>query len=368
MLDERRSIIGVEPLRQGSRRELRPDEVLEKLRFLVQSISNASYDYIAATTGKALWLLRLAQLPSGTWSRLIFADKLEYVAQGELSGSKVLVFQDSIRTGTTLASLIKDVEKHGPAKVDTAALLVHHSCQPELIPRWHVPDLLGLLDEEYELTKQDLQELVRSRVVPLEADRVIFKLVYEGEILPVLSDLPIQVGQLVYLTEAGSATNGVTFLDLLGPVDAEKVVVPSWLGEESEERIRVYVMQNQGVAYFAPLMIRYTPTALRLPGVDCVGSERWSAPFCALRQDCPGLWSPSRCSDCSMLNMSLELGCSFLQRLLPGVVTRGITIKQLCYNDAEIKACYHAIHRELADSIDRRCQDVIGVIKGPQIG
>jgi hypothetical protein len=366
--NDKGSIIGIEPLKIVPKREFQPGDIVKKLKNLVDGINRANYDYIVTTSGKSLWLLRLAPLHSDAWSRLVIVDKPEYIARDELKGKRILVFQDSVRTGTALASLIEEMNRQGAVKVDTCALLVHHSCQPDLIPRWYVPELMGLLDDDYELIKQDLQEMVRRRVLPLEADRVIFKLSYEGTIFPVLSNSLTQFGQVVYLTESVSPENGANFLDLLKPVFSGQVVAPSWISKEGEERIRIYVMEEDGVVYFAPMMSHYAPAALRLPGVDCVGSENWSRPFCTLNQNCMGLQSPSRCSDCSMFNMSLELGSLFIHELIPDLIAQGAKLKKLSYNIVELRAYYHGIGQELVKAIDQRCGNIMEIVARSQIG
>lgn len=148
-----------------------PAYAQEVTDFLHQLMAEVSIDTVIGADRKGLWIIEDFSRANPGFTKFITSDN--QIDPKQIRGLSVLIFDDSIKTGTKFLKIIDDVMKHGPKSVVLACLLANqasiarlqsahpdirvktcklvfedYEAQSEAFVRWEVTYLSGLRMKE----------------------------------------------------------------------------------------------------------------------------------------------------------------------------------------------------------------------------
>ncbi len=280
---------------------------------------------------------------------------MDYVPKSWIRGQRILLLQDSMRTGASTNDLKNRVESYGAEVVDTAAFVVHRSCQ--FVPSIVHPKYYALSDGEYGAATELLQDAMRRRVYPVEIDRPSIRIKLREQIgLDFWRSLRTQF-TVEFTSGDPSRFPGRVTCVVSSPVDEAQLRLAPFLGSCLGHLVRLDVFDSTDMLMSPLLSYEVAPTG-EIAEADCREVD-WAARFCEIG---PLLIADvaSRCFDCALLNMSLQSGILFSKALIQLVTEQGVSVEAISWNKSDVELCYPVLGEELSKRIDQAVKSLSG--------
>lgn len=179
-------------------RKLLPDFA----EWLVEQIDRRQPDYLMPAETKGVWVLKAAleyareELGKPILVPVLYSPALAYIEPGLLQGSRVMIVDDAVRTGASIARLRDWIASYEVADIQAVACVGHTEVTPN---RRAVDSYLTVDGPLYQQSIWQLTELVVSRGLPPEVDHFVFEGRLEGSFIRAwhrLGELLAGYGQL----------------------------------------------------------------------------------------------------------------------------------------------------------------------------
>lgn len=180
--------------------------------WLVEQIDRRQPDYLIPAETKGVWVLEAAleyareELGRPILVPVLYSPALAYVEPELLQGSRVMIVDDAVRTGTSIARLRDWIAGYEVADIQAVACVGHTEVTPK---RRAVDSYLTVDGPLYQQSIWQLTELVVSRGLPPEVDHFVFEGRLEGSFVRAwrqLGELLASFGRLT--VEGPSAKQG----------------------------------------------------------------------------------------------------------------------------------------------------------------
>ncbi len=269
-------------------------------------------DYVVAIARKGARLLHQVlkqnDMPA---TALIPLPVLGHVPGTEFQGKKVLLFDDTVSTGTRIVETARRLQELG-ARVTPCALLLSAD-EPTLLDARQGVFWKILHRDEYAEEEAAIALSLAALCPPFEPGRTVIQMDTENFDLHACYGW-LQSAGILFALPSTARVFGRRLLTVSNPTffSSKNVLVPSFVSESAACKIRVYVDVG-GCLSIVPIIFPEITHPTPEQVASCKGRREWGMPFC---ERLPSSWyggnQPEQCLECSDFHGSVRLGAAFV--------------------------------------------------------
>jgi hypothetical protein len=348
-------------------------DIVERLDYLLKDIID-KYDIIAPIARKGIRVLELSSHADSLFDneKVLYYSSIRFHVK-ELRNKKIVLFDESVRTGGSLTErkddlMLFSMKKKLGLKIETAALLVHNHVKE--LPRYYLNDLV-CDNNLYDILSDELSYKILSTGRPLDVDHPIISIKLPQEVIP---DLLQHLNKIAHTEELGHSGYfedvrmfTVEFQDIFKIPEIDEY---PHLFDEGPKKIRLFLKAD--ILHCVPVIY------------PCLDISK--TPF-SNRKSCALLKMNGSDALCNIINLdnTLDKGNSEFQthlcymcvvhelncRLMGGFLNQLKDVIQFEFTGIEkrnLHAIYHKEGKELGVITEKKIKSIMEKYSIPQIG